>query len=187
MFWFDLLRINSEDQIAKFSSRGMTTWELPFGYGRVKPDIVTFSTHVTGSKKKKGCRTLSGTSVASPIVAGAVTLLMSAFKKKEASAHINPASIKQALMAGADRLHNANMFEQGAGKLNIAEAYSIQTLQASSKRHSELHRFDRVSLLLAVLFSAFVLFWTGNHSQRNNHERNECSWKAQENSKTDSD
>lgn len=24
--------INFEDQIAKFSSRGMTTWELPHGY-----------------------------------------------------------------------------------------------------------------------------------------------------------
>ena len=103
----------------------MTTWELPFGYGRVKPDIVTYSTHVTGSKKKKGCRTLSGTSVASPIVAGAVALLMSAFKKKNLSNQINPASIKQALMAGADRLQSSNMFEQGAGKLNIAEAYSI--------------------------------------------------------------
>ena len=36
--------INFEDQIAKFSSRGMTTWELPSGYGRVKPDIVTYGT-----------------------------------------------------------------------------------------------------------------------------------------------
>ena len=60
--------INSEDQIAKFSSRGMTTWEIPAGYGRMKPDLCTFSTHIRGSKKKNGCRTLSGTSVASPIV-----------------------------------------------------------------------------------------------------------------------
>lgn len=27
-------------QMAPFSSRGMTTWELPLGYGRVKPDVV---------------------------------------------------------------------------------------------------------------------------------------------------
>ena len=59
--------INSEDQVAKFSSRGMTTWELPAGYGRVKPDIVAYCTHVRGSKQKGGCRTLSGTSVASPM------------------------------------------------------------------------------------------------------------------------
>ncbi|KAI5693349.1 hypothetical protein M8J75_014215 [Diaphorina citri] len=40
--------INFEDQIAKFSSRGMTAWELPGGYGRVKPDIVTYGSAVRG-------------------------------------------------------------------------------------------------------------------------------------------
>ncbi len=45
----------------------MTTWELPAGYGRVKPDVVTYCTNVRGSKKNGGCRTLSGTSVASPM------------------------------------------------------------------------------------------------------------------------
>lgn len=86
--------ISFDDHIAKFSSRGMTTWELPqgyvlkafvsivysqhyffFRYGRLKPDIVSYGTDVYGSSISGGCRTLSGTSVASPVVAGAVTLL----------------------------------------------------------------------------------------------------------------
>ena len=117
--------INSEDQIAKFSSRGMTTWELPAGYGRVKPDIVTYSTHIRGSKKKGGCRTLSGTSVASPIVAGALALLLSVFKKTNLDYKPNPGIMKQIIMASSDRVANANMFEQGFGKLNLIEAYRI--------------------------------------------------------------
>lgn len=28
------------DRVAAFSARGMTTWELPWGYGRLKPDVL---------------------------------------------------------------------------------------------------------------------------------------------------
>ena len=83
----------------------MTTWELPGGYGRVKPDIVTFGSSVRGAAIKGGCRSLSGTSVASPVVAGAVTLLYSAVLHKDHM--INPASMKQALMVSAKRLVRA--------------------------------------------------------------------------------
>uniref|UniRef100_T1J4A8 Membrane-bound transcription factor site-1 protease n=1 Tax=Strigamia maritima TaxID=126957 RepID=T1J4A8_STRMM len=115
--------INFEDQIARFSSRGMTTWELPGGYGRVKPDIVTYGSGVRGSSIKGGCRSLSGTSVASPVVAGAVTLLASGVLHR--GNVINPASMKQALMASARRLTGVNMFEQGSGKLDLLKAYQI--------------------------------------------------------------
>ncbi|KAL7978713.1 hypothetical protein Chor_013202 [Crotalus horridus] len=114
--------IDFEDNIARFSSRGMTTWELPGGYGRVKPDIVTYGSGVRGSGMKGGCRSLSGTSVASPVVAGAVTLLVSTVPKREM---VNPASMKQALIASARRLPGVNMFEQGHGKLDLLRAYQI--------------------------------------------------------------
>ncbi|XP_043235326.1 membrane-bound transcription factor site-1 protease-like [Amphibalanus amphitrite] len=115
--------INFEDQIARFSSRGMTTWELPAGYGRVKPDLVTYGSAVRGSNVGGGCKTLSGTSVASPVVAGAVALLMSAVLHR--GSVINPASVKQALMASARRLPGVSMYEQGAGKLDLIKAHHV--------------------------------------------------------------
>eukprot|EP00096_Caligus_rogercresseyi_P013423 TRINITY_DN6068_c0_g1_i1.p1 TRINITY_DN6068_c0_g1~~TRINITY_DN6068_c0_g1_i1.p1 ORF type:complete len:1037 (-),score=259.34 TRINITY_DN6068_c0_g1_i1:50-3160(-) len=115
--------INFEDQIARFSSRGMTTWELPSGYGRVKPDIVTYGSGVRGSNKDGGCRQLSGTSVASPVIAGAITLLYSGVLHRGSA--INPASMKQALMSSARRLPGVGIFEQGSGKLDLLKAYQL--------------------------------------------------------------
>lgn len=86
--------IDYDDNIARFSSRGMTTWEMPSGYGRIKPDIVTYGSTVRGLGLNGGCRSLSGTSVASPVVAGAVTLLYSSVPEDKRH-FINPASMKQ--------------------------------------------------------------------------------------------
>lgn len=76
-----------------------------------------------GSNLKGGCRSLSGTSVASPVVAGAVTLIMSGVLKK--IDYVNPSSMKQALIEGATRINDNNMFEQGHGKLNILKSIKI--------------------------------------------------------------
>lgn len=84
---------------------------------------MTFGSAVRGSNVNSGCRSLSGTSVASPVVAGAVTLLASGVLQR--GSVINPASMKQALMASARRLPGVNMFEQGHGKLDLLKAYQI--------------------------------------------------------------
>lgn len=57
--------------------RKLMLFDFRQGYGRLKPDIVTYGSQVKGSNVKGGCRSLSGTSVASPVVAGAVTLIAS--------------------------------------------------------------------------------------------------------------
>lgn len=115
--------INFDDKIADFSSRGMTTWELPSGYGRLKPDVVTYGTEVRGSTLEGSCRKLSGTSFASPVVTGAVTLMISGVPKKIDI--INPSSMKQVLIEGATRLNGSNMFEQGYGKLDILKSLKL--------------------------------------------------------------
>lgn len=88
-------------------------------YGRVKPDIVAYGREVIGSKISTGCKSLSGTSVASPVVAGVVCLLASVVPEQIRWQLLNPASMKQALIEGASRLSGPNMFEQGAGRLNL--------------------------------------------------------------------
>eukprot|EP00050_Salpingoeca_kvevrii_P008782 m.305085 g.305085 ORF g.305085 m.305085 type:complete len:1053 (+) comp17496_c0_seq1:79-3237(+) len=114
--------LDFKDRIAHFSSRGMTAWELPGGYGRVKPDVVAYGTRVFGSGIKSGCHPLSGTSVASPVVAGAVTLLASILTPEERQRRLNPASMKQALVETAIMVPDASIFEQGAGKINLIGA-----------------------------------------------------------------
>ncbi|KAM3207787.1 hypothetical protein ACQJBY_062826 [Aegilops geniculata] len=117
--------IDYNNHIASFSSRGMTTWELPHGYGRVKPDVVAYSRDIMGSKTSTGCKTLSGTSVASPVVAGAVCLLVSVIPEDKRKSILNPASMKQALVEGASKLVGPNIYEQGAGKPDLWQSYEI--------------------------------------------------------------
>lgn len=113
-------------EIAQFSSRGMSTWELPRGYGRSKPDVMAHGKDVQGSRITGGCRSLSGTSVASPVVAGAVCLLASTVPLSRRHM-LNPGSMKQVLIEGASRLPSLNMFEQGAGALNVTASHEILT------------------------------------------------------------
>jgi len=114
--------ITYDDRLATFSSRGMTTWELPAGYGRVKPDIVAYGKGIRGpTTSGSGCRSLSGTSVASPVVAGMVTLLAG----MTAPALLNPAMMKQILTQAATPVPGHHIFEQGMGKVDLLKAAKL--------------------------------------------------------------
>lgn len=127
--------ITRDGDVADFSSRGMTTWELPFGSGRVKPDIVTLSEDIPGFEVSKGCTLLSGTSVSAPIVTGSIALLASMIPVEHRWSLLNPASVKQILIKSADRLEarydrndfviRNHIFEQGNGKLNVTRASDL--------------------------------------------------------------
>lgn len=136
--------IDYKGNIAPFSSRGISTGELPDGYGRVKPDIVAYGKDVPGSAMKGGCRTLSGTSVASPVVTGAVTLLASTIDVAKRPRLINPASMKQALVESATRLPKASIFEQVRNVLRLCLTTHEQNLHFTLPLNSLLCRILRI-------------------------------------------
>ena len=114
--------IDNEHRLAMFSSRGMTLHELPSGYGRVKPDLVTYSIDIPGITLGEGCSVMSGTSFASPVVAGSVALLISAAAEQGRRHIVNPGSIKQAFVESASFLPGMSVYEQGAGNMNLTGA-----------------------------------------------------------------
>src|SRR5205085_8200010 len=66
--------------------------------------------------------TMSGTSMATPVVAGTVALML------EANPNLTPNLVKALLMYSAQPLAGFNHFEQGAGEVNIEGAVKLATL-----------------------------------------------------------
>ena len=65
---------------------------------------------------------LSGTSMAAPVVSGAAALML------QANSKLTPNMVKALLMYTAQPLRGFNMFEQGAGQLNVEGAMRVAKL-----------------------------------------------------------
>ena len=115
----------AEYDIANFQVRGMTIQEAPVGYGRIKPDVVAYGEQVASLRMERGCREMSGTSVAAPVASGLATLLASTVPENERYRRLTPASMKQVLMEGADRLPFQSIYVQGPGVANLNKSYQI--------------------------------------------------------------
>ncbi|WP_330290965.1 S8 family serine peptidase [Streptomyces sp. NBC_00576] len=68
-----------------------------------------------------GYSMLQGTSMASPQAAGASALLLSAAKEKGIT--LSPADLRTALVSNADHIKGVQAYEEGAGLINIVDAW----------------------------------------------------------------
>src|ERR1044071_1262794 len=134
-----------DDAVASFSSRGPTRSFTTDDDGvrhydnLVKPDLIapgnklivaesdgnylvtqnpSLDAGVSGADNRK-MMYLSGTSMATPVAAGTVALML------QANPSLTPNLVKALLMYTAQPLAGYNMFEQGAGELNIAGAVQL--------------------------------------------------------------
>ncbi|HEX6343721.1 S8 family serine peptidase [Umezawaea sp.] len=112
--------VNRSDGIAPFSSRGPRT-----GDGAVKPDVTApgvgvvaaqSSTGTIGTPVGDGHVALSGTSMATPHVAGAAALL------KQQHPDWTGARVKAALVASTKPTPGLSAYDQGSGRIDLARA-----------------------------------------------------------------
>ncbi len=109
--------VGSNDAIAAFSSEGPTQ-----GNYRLKPDITAPGVNILGAKAgaRSGdvYRTFSGTSQATPIVAGSAALLM------QAHPDWTWQQVKTELVGTADPYQFQTAYTHGGGRLDLAQATS---------------------------------------------------------------
>jgi subtilisin family serine protease len=138
----------SDDAVTTYSSRGPTRggWTDSEG-GRhydnlIKPELVAPGNRIVGAAAannsilaahpelladphqpaSRRMMYLSGTSMATPVTAGAAALLL------QANSSLTPNLVKAILMYTAQPLAGANMLEQGAGELNVEGAVRVARL-----------------------------------------------------------
>jgi subtilisin family serine protease len=118
--------VDGDDQLADFSSRGSIA-------GAIKPDITAPGVDIVAARAKNGTlgepvdanyTKASGTSMATPHVAGAAAIL--------AGEHPDwtPGQLKATLMGTAKPTAGLSVFEQGAGRVDVAKAVTA-TVSAS--------------------------------------------------------
>lgn len=132
---------NNPDQVVAFSSRG------PTRDGRIKPDVVAPGTFILSTRStmiapnnrawaayppSKHYFYMGGTSMATPLTAGAVALMREFLRKKKAIQKPSAALLKATLIAGSDRLAGYGEpgamldNDQGYGRVDLDSILALQ-------------------------------------------------------------
>lgn len=137
-----------DDTIANFSSRG------PTKEGLIKPDIVAPGVNIMSlsNKKNDDYISLSGTSMATPLVSGSIALLLQKEKK------LSLKEIKKKLINSCIDL-NDNKENQGAGMISLNKLFEESDEKGDHKKTpiNESHAFLGDSLIENILVLFLVL------------------------------
>jgi hypothetical protein len=160
-----------ENKISSFSSRGMSVWEIPHGIGRFKPDLVapSFNLISISSTSPYQCYQLSGTSVATPVVTGAIAVFLSSLPSRPHAAPGDQPSPLTTTSSLSLSLHREDLLNIAAIKqililsstklVNKVPATPPQDTPTIFEQGAGLLNLDEIMRTTLKSFQPHVSFW----------------------------